>query len=497
MVFMFTTLRGRLLLSYTLLIAAVLVILAVTLLLISGLNVAERGVVTMRELATISSGTRREMNRLADAGTLNGDTLQQLLAETSHDQNVRILIVRALSREVFFDTQPENQWVGLSLNDIDTASPIFRTTNNELLGRVRAPDGSFWLLRSLLIPDRTNLNGFFLVFGRPEPTAWTFFQTTFLRPLCSAGIIAFLLAVFLAYLISRSVSKPLQKLAGAAQAIASGHYNQQIPLEGPDEVQTVANSFNTMSTQVQATQQAQRDFVANVSHDLKTPLTSIQGWSQAMLDGMVLSPNQQQNAVSIIHSEAGRMTRMVNELLDLAKLESGQLQLNRQPVDLPQLLEQVHRNLSLPAQEKAIQFTLSCQPVPLVSGDSDRLMQIFTNLVDNALGHTPAGGQVQLSLTLHSEKSVNVVVQDTGAGISADKLPRIFERFYQVEKSRARTQDRRGFGLGLAIVRELVQAHGGTIFAQSELGKGTAFIVRLPISPAPEATTIIRPRSQP
>jgi signal transduction histidine kinase len=257
-------------------------------------------------------------------------------------------------------------------------------------------------------------------------------------------------------------------------------------------VQTVARSFNLMATQVKATNQAQRDFVGNVSHDLKTPLTSIRGWSQSLVDGTAVTEAEQQRAAGIIYNEAERMQRMVDQLLDLARIESGQLELVQVPVDLHQLLSDVYNNLMLRAQDQKIHLTSDLQPVPPIKGDYDRLIQVFTNLLDNALTHTPADGRIHLSLKMHGEKAVEVTVQDTGSGILPENLSRIFERFYQVEKSRTRENGRRGSGLGLAIVRELVEAHHGSIQAYSQVGEGSAFVVRLPTSDKLEDTTIIR-----
>ena len=487
---MFKSLRSRLLVSYTVVIAAVLVILTVTLLLVSALSAADRGVATLRELAAVSLGTRRELNRLYDAGITDPDTLLQAITETATAQNTRILLLRPNTLQVVFDTG--DQWAGRTLNNMESLGSAISTNNSVLAARLRGPDEQVWVVYAQLLPDR-HLGNLVMAFIQPEPTAARFFRDTFLRPLCSAGIIAFLLAILLAILITRSVARPLQRLAGAAESIASGDYDQQIPPAGPDEVRRVSASFNEMATRVKAGQQAQRDFVANVSHDLKTPLTSVRGWSQALLEGMINTPEELRQAAGIIHGEAERMTRMVNQLLDLARIESGQLQLNQEPVDLHQLLAQVHRNLMLPAQQKGVQFTLDLQPVPLILGDPDRLMQVFTNLADNALGHTPAAGRIHITLAPHGDRAINITVQDTGLGIPPDELSRIFERFYQVEKSRARTSERRGSGLGLAITRELVEAHGGRIEARSELGKGSAFLVRLPIGP-PEGSTITRRR---
>jgi signal transduction histidine kinase len=237
-----------------------------------------------------------------------------------------------------------------------------------------------------------------------------------------------------------------------------------------------------MSSQVAATQQAQRDFVANVSHDLKTPLTSISGWSQALLDGTAAKPEQRERAVRIIHDEAGRMTRLVEQLLDLEKIESGQLELRREPVDLAALVQDVQRNLALRAEEKGIQLTAEIVPVPAVSGDPDRLVQILTNLVDNSLNHTPPGGRVHIALKPDGDRAIELVVQDTGPGIPPEALGRIFERFYQVDSSRRRTSEQGGVGLGLAIVKELVEAHNGRITAESQAGQGSAFTIHLPLS---------------
>ena len=184
------------------------------------------------------------------------------------------------------------------------------------------------------------------------------------------------------------------------------------------------------------------------------------------------------------------MSRMVSQLLDLARIESGQLELARQPVDLAQVLTDVQKNLALRAEEQGVHLTLAMELVPPVLGDHDRLVQVFANLVDNALAHAPAGGRIHLQVRPHGEKAVEGVVQDTGRGIPPAELSRIFERFYQVDK--ARTGERRGSGLGLAIVQELVAAHNGRVQARSQVGEGTVFIVRLPTTDVPESSTFFR-----
>jgi signal transduction histidine kinase len=239
-------------------------------------------------------------------------------------------------------------------------------------------------------------------------------------------------------------------------------------------VRDVAEAFNQMSATIQAEQQTQQDFLANVSHDLKTPLTSIQGYSQAIIDGATGDPVE---AARIIHEEAERMNRMVVELTDLARLQSGRLTIQSVPIDLGRVAAAVGQRLAIVAREKGVSLTVDAPSMPEINGDGDRLVQVLTNLISNAIQFTPAGGSVSVKAQVR-DGGVEVVVQDTGIGIPPDELPRIFERFYQVDKARG---PRRGTGLGLAIVQEIVQLHGGSISAASAgENRGSTFTVWLP-----------------
>jgi signal transduction histidine kinase len=242
---------------------------------------------------------------------------------------------------------------------------------------------------------------------------------------------------------------------------------------------------------VLSTQQVQRDFLANVSHELKTPLTSIQGFAQAIQDGAAGDSASIRKSATIIYDEATRMNRMVGELLDLARIETGQIVMRREAVQLDQLLPNVIERLALRAQEGGVALSADITAgLPAIVGDGDRLAQVFSNLIDNALKHTPSGGKVTVAARLISGSSavkrgkplagVEITVADTGAGIPPEDLSRIFERFYQVDKSRVKSRTG-SLGLGLAIVREIVTAHGGTIHAESIVGLGTKFVVWLPV----------------
>jgi len=298
------------------------------------------------------------------------------------------------------------------------------------------------------------------------------------------GII-YLLSVW----VAGSVIRNLTPVITGTQQIAAGRLDYRVPTDGSSlrEVALLAQSFNGMAERVQQSQQAQRNFVANVSHDLKTPLTSIQGFAQALLDGAAMNPTAQARAAEIIHSEAQRLDKLVNELLEAMNLDSGQLQLNRQPFDLNQHLADLLHAYTVRSEQSDIKLVWQPVTTPLViHADVDYLQRVFSNLLDNAFAHTPSGGTITVRTTTvmllgKGERAVEVSLADTGKGIPSRDLPYIFDRFYQVDKSRS---GKRGFGLGLSIVRGMVEAHGGTVGVESTEGRGSRFWVRLPLRQA-------------
>jgi len=475
------TLRSRLLLSYVAVILAGLLIVALALFGFAGVSDA-RLLPSLERLSAISRTNQRELLDLWQTGA-TGNELQALLFNTAEQTTVRILVVDLDLQEIIFDTMADDDWVGDALTEVERPASLVMTDagRGSIFGTFIHRDGSRWLVFAEPNPA---LGRALIFYTEPEPTAGEFFNAYFLRPLIFAGALAFLLAILLAALVARSVVRPLQNLAVAAGAVARGDYDQRVPPRGPEEVRDVAESFNSMAAQVNATQTAQRDLVANVSHDLKTPLTAISGWSQALLDGTADTPDERRRAAETIFNEAGRMARLVNDLLDLARLESGQFQLTQRFLDLGQVMADVERGLRPRARDRGIELSLELSSTPPVLGDRDRLVQVFNNLADNALTYTPAGGRVGLMVRAVNG-AVEGVVSDTGPGIPEEELPRVFERFYRLEKSRTRGQDnRRGSGLGLAIVEELVHAHGGRVSVSSRVGQGTTFTVSLPTAPA-------------
>jgi two-component system sensor histidine kinase ResE len=236
-----------------------------------------------------------------------------------------------------------------------------------------------------------------------------------------------------------------------------------------------------MVERVHASAQSQKDFVANVSHELKTPLTSIQGFAQAILDDTAHSPEAKKQAAQIIYNESGRMHRMALDLLDLARFEGGIADLKMSTVDIGALLRGIVEKFTPQAQKAGIRLQVNVPDnLPQLIADGDRLAQVFTNLMDNALKFTPANGLVTLAAASAGDE-MELSVTDTGIGVENEALPHLFDRFYQVDASRA-GGDKHGAGLGLAIVKEIVQAHGGRIIVRSQAEHGTTFVIHLPLA---------------
>ena len=296
--------------------------------------------------------------------------------------------------------------------------------------------------------------------------------------LALAGLIALTVSFIVSYFISRSISGPLARITQASIQMAGGNYDVHIPIRGEDEVGRLSEAFNAMAKQVNGSQRMMKDLLANVSHELKTPLTSIQGYSQAILDGAVSTEEDFKESSRIINEEANRMRALVDDLLLLSQIESGQAAMTHTHVNLAALLERALERFQWSLRDGGIESGLHVASIPDVHGDARRLEQVFSNLIENATRHTPRGGMVTIASVRLADGSVQASVHNTGSVIPPEDLPRVFERFFQVDRARARKGG--SSGLGLSIVSEIVEAHGGTVRAESSEAYGTEFIVTLP-----------------
>ena len=294
-----------------------------------------------------------------------------------------------------------------------------------------------------------------------------------------AGGVAFFFGVIAAGLLARSITRPLAQITAASEEMAQGNYEQQIPAYGGDEVSRLANAFNAMSRQVSRSHRTLRDFLANVSHELKTPLTSVQGFSQAMVDGSLAKPEDYSEAGRIINDEAVRMRGLVDDLLYLSQVEQGEFSVQLDEMSPNELLQATRERFERRAEQSGINLTIEAQETPNIMGDGRRLEQALANIVDNAVRHTPSGGRVTLS-SRAEDGHVQLAVHNNGPMIPEDALRHVFDRFFQADPAGARADA--NTGLGLAITKEIVQAHGGEVEAESSTESGTRFTITLPLN---------------
>ncbi|MEX2162046.1 MAG: HAMP domain-containing sensor histidine kinase [Anaerolineales bacterium] len=461
---MFSSIRSRLLLTYLLLIAVTLGI--VTLALVAFLIRNPR---LAREAETNLALAANALERQNLAGTFaaNEATISNAAEEADQLLGVRVMVF-ASNGTLVADSRFAAEGP-LTL----PANPPRRGTNAQV-AEALDQNGETWIYISRGFP-----RGFTVAVAVPLPRAplFAFFTDELFPPVVRAGLAALLLSLLLAFLMTRSITSPLQRVSAAARQFANGQ-RQVIQPEGPAELRQLARTFNEMGDKVVTSQQSQRDFVANISHDLKTPLTSIQGFAQAILDGTARGANGVNQAAQVISTEAGRMQSLVQDLLELARMDAGVMQLDLQTFEIETLVNEINQKFIPLASQAEVELKITLGDPLTIKGDFERLTQAISNLVENALKVSPPGKSVEV-ISRGGKGFVEIEVCDSGPGIPAKEAKRIFERFYQVDKSR-KTGANRGAGLGLSIAQQILQAHGGSIRVESQVGAGARFIVRLP-----------------
>ncbi|WP_051914678.1 sensor histidine kinase [Thermorudis peleae] len=307
-----------------------------------------------------------------------------------------------------------------------------------------------------------------------------------LFPLSLSLLLGLIAAGGATWFISRAIAGPIERLTRAADVVAAGQLNVVLHEEGPDEVGRLVRSFNAMVRSLRATFESQRQLLANIAHELRTPLTVIQGYALALREQTFDDPQEELQALEIINDESERMSRLLTQLLQLSRLETGQRQPALVPVALADLVQRAFQRHRLAAEQNGIHLENAVDANFELAVDPDLFTQLFDNLLTNALRHCQTGAVIRIA----AERSIDpvthqpiarITVSDTGSGIPPEALPHLFDRFYRVPAERAAAETESGFGLGLAIVREIVTAHGGTITVESQLGKGTTFTITLPV----------------
>lgn len=483
------SLRARLFCSFALLVVLALVMAA-------GVFVALRRGASDRETLerveaaapAISFELRALFDR--DAGSQEiGDYLHQ--AARAH--GVRILLVDLRDGSVMEDSRGPLRGRRLDLPDFGppSRSPTSRfeswrgntadTSGLTFFIAVYGPTGRpFTLGRSPSDPG-ANLTTIVAVPRETVANAWL----GLLPGLIWAGLAALLLSALMAILLARSIARPVLALTRASEEIAKGNFDQEVPLSPPDEIGRLAVAFNSMVREVGRSHLQTRALIANVSHDLKTPLTSILGFAQALRDGAAAQPEEVRELSGIIHEEAERILAIVEDLLYLSQLEAGEIVLQQEPVNLAAVAARCLRRLDPYLDERQVRIESDVEPGIWLRGDSGKIERILDNLLDNARKYTPAGGRIALKAGRDSRDADQAVIRvfNSGSYIAPQELERVFDRFYRSDRSRGSSTG--GTGLGLAIVKDLIHLHHGGVRAFSSRSRGTTFELRLPLAPVP------------
>ena len=307
------------------------------------------------------------------------------------------------------------------------------------------------------------------------------------RSLWLAGLAATLAGLLISLLLRRQVTRPLRQLDAAAQRIAAGNLSERVPIETSDEFGHVAASFNDMAESLEASEQAKRRMIADIAHELRTPITVIRSALEGLRDGLI-DPTQE--TFSSLHNRILLLTRLVADLHQLALADAGRLSINSIPLRLDRVIEGIVETVGVQAEDAGLELETSLEGgLPSVAADGQRVEQILLNLLANAIRHTPSGGRILITAA-ESESFVEVSVCDTGSGIDPADLPHIFDRFYRADLSRAQQEETAesvevgNSGLGLPIAKALVEAHGGTIRAEGVPTGGTCIRFTLPMAPS-------------
>lgn len=336
-----------------------------------------------------------------------------------------------------------------------------------------------------LIYNNQTIGAMFI--STPDQTPVPFIQEVNLTIFLSGIIISSIVVIF-SFVLARRFTKPIEQLTEAAEQMKSGQYTRRVPApSSQDELGILALTFNEMASTIEADvnelrqqEQLRRDLIANIAHDLATPLTAIQGFSEALADEVIVDPQERLEIVQRIGREVQRLRRLVADVQHMTSLESGRARLDIEPLDMHSLVDETLAVIAAECENKGIKVVNEIDPeTPAVLVDSDRVTQVLLNLLDNARRHTNEGGTISVRAQ-RDGNFLQVKVSDTGSGIDPQDLPYIFDRFYRADRSRTTTTG--GSGLGLAIVKAIIKAQGGRIWAQSELGQGTTITFTLPLA---------------
>jgi len=298
------------------------------------------------------------------------------------------------------------------------------------------------------------------------------FSFPLMSSLLIGGVVAGALSLFVVYLVSRQVTLPIFKMKQMALKFSQGDFSARVNIPSRDELGELASILNNMAQKLENTEKIRKELLANISHELRTPLTTVQGYLEALIDS-VIPEEKEEESLRLVLEEVKRTEGLVDSILELSRLEAGAIKMESMPFDLRELILKTREKFSLPFQRKRVSLECLLGDGSVVAvGDRERIKEVLEIILDNALHYTMEGGKVAVSC-IPEKNTVEVSVTDTGVGIAPEELPRIFDRFYR--SKRVLSGERLGAGLGLAIAKEIVEAHGSRLRVESTLGKGSCF----------------------
>lgn len=389
--------------------------------------------------------TEQEIVIVNDQGAIVGNSgIPSLpIGESIRSNELDALVKNSMIQSEYYDDMNNNRYLRVG-------KPIY--SNNELIGGIFVMASIEDLYQSLDLIKRS---------------------------IILAGVGAVFLALGLTFILSRKLSSPLIEMEKATRKIATGDLNTRVSNESKDEIGSLAAAINDLAVELHRYRSNRREFFANISHELQTPITYLEGYANALENELYQNEEEKKQYLQIIQREAGRMSTLVKDLFELSKMEEGKVALVFEEVDLVEVVENALLKTKIKAQEKGLQLEFErLHDFPSIDADGLRMEQVIINLIENAIRYTEKGF-VKIKLSSNLE-AVKVTVEDTGIGIPKDDIPFLFDRFYRVEKSRSREFG--GTGLGLAIVKQLVELQGGIITVESQIGKGTCFELEFPVT---------------
>lgn len=314
--------------------------------------------------------------------------------------------------------------------------------------------------------------------AKPVVDTWGAYVSQIAKIMLAAAAITLFLSFFIIYGMVYRITKPLRQMSKATKLYAQGDFSYKVTVKGDDEMAELATAFNKMASSLAALESTRRSFVANVSHELKTPMTTIGGFIDGVLDGTI-PPEKEKHYLKIVSDEVKRLARLVTAMLNMTKLEAGEMQLNPKDFDISQDIFNTLLTFEKSINSKSIEILgLDTMSSVVVNADEDMIMQVIYNLIDNAIKFTPEGGYIQFK-TFSDSSKVYVSIRNSGEGVSREELEKIFERFYKIDKSRS--YDVKGAGLGLYLCKNIITHHGGEIKADSVRGEYTEFSFWIPL----------------